>query len=75
LKHLFSPEGNAALAAALRLQPLLAFDFDGTLAPIVSHPSDARIPAEVADKLRQLARRLPVAMADSTGRCNTLSAA
>ena len=66
MKHLFSPEGNAALAAALRLQPLLAFDFDGTLAPIVSHPSDARIPAEVADKLRQLARRLPVAIV--TGR-------
>jgi trehalose 6-phosphate phosphatase len=66
LRHLFSPEGKAALAAALRQQPLLAFDFDGTLAPIVAHPNDARIPAEVAAKLQQLAHRLPVAIV--TGR-------
>jgi len=67
LKHLlFTPEGRAALAAVLRQQPLLAFDFDGTLAPIVSHPDHARIPPDVADKLQSLARRLPVAIV--TGR-------
>jgi trehalose 6-phosphate phosphatase len=66
LQHLFSPEGKAALAAAMRLRPLLAFDFDGTLAPIVSHPDDARIPPEVAERLQRLARLLPVAIV--TGR-------
>jgi trehalose 6-phosphate phosphatase len=66
LKHLFSPDGRAALDATMRLSPLLAFDFDGTLAPIVDHPDDARIPSEVAERLQGLARCLPVAIV--TGR-------
>ena len=66
MQHLFSPKGEAALAALLRLQPLMAFDFDGTLAPIVAHPTDARIPPAVLTRLRALAQRLPVAIV--TGR-------
>lgn len=66
MKHLFTPEGQAALAATMRLRPLLAFDFDGTLAPIVSHPDHARIRPDVAARLRSLAERLPVAVV--TGR-------
>lgn len=50
----------------MRLRPLLAFDFDGTLAPIVAHPADATIPPEVSARLQQLSRRLPVAIV--TGR-------
>lgn len=50
----------------MRLQPLLAFDFDGTLAPIVAHPADATIPPEVSARLQQLSRRLRVAIV--TGR-------
>ena len=38
MKHLFSAQGATALAALLRRRPLLAFDFDGTLAPIVPRP-------------------------------------
>ena len=48
MQHLFQPEGEAALAAALRQRPLLAFDFDGTLAPIVARPEDARISQAVS---------------------------
>lgn len=66
MPHLFQPAGEAALAAVLQRGPLLAFDFDGTLAPIVSAPELARISASVAGKLRQLATRLPVAIV--TGR-------
>jgi trehalose 6-phosphate phosphatase len=62
MKHLFEPEGRAALAALMRERPLLAFDFDGTLAPIVARPAAARIPAAVAQRLRRLAERLPVAV-------------
>ncbi|MBC7940731.1 MAG: trehalose-phosphatase, partial [Chitinophagaceae bacterium] len=29
MQHLFHHDGEAALAAALRHRPLLAFDFDG----------------------------------------------
>jgi trehalose 6-phosphate phosphatase len=32
-------------------------DVDGTLAPIVEHPSQARVPAQVAERLRDLAQR------------------
>ena len=42
MRHLFTPEGEAALAAVMAARPLLAFDFDGTLAPIVARPEDAR---------------------------------
>jgi trehalose 6-phosphate phosphatase len=66
MKHLFSSEGEAALAALMRQRPLLAFDFDGTLAPIVLRPGWARIPTAVAARLARLATRLPVAIV--TGR-------
>jgi trehalose 6-phosphate phosphatase len=46
----------------MREHPLLAFDFDGTLAPIVARPEAARIPPAVAQRLRRLAERLPVAV-------------
>jgi trehalose 6-phosphate phosphatase len=62
VKALFSPEGEAALAAALTGKPLLVFDFDGTLAPIVARPADARVPPAIAWRLDQLARRVPVAI-------------
>lgn len=58
--HLFTPEGEAALAATVRRRPVLGFDFDGTLAPIVPHPDDARIPAPVAQRLQALTALCPV---------------
>jgi len=58
--HLFTPEGEAALAAVMRRRPVLGFDFDGTLAPIVPHPDDARIPAPVAERLQALSALCPV---------------
>lgn len=57
-----SAGGEAAIALAMQHRPLLAFDFDGTLAPIVADPARARIPAAVALRLRRLAKRLPVAI-------------
>lgn len=66
MQHLFTPAGEAALAATLRRRPLLAFDFDGTLAPIVARPDDARISRRAAARLGSLAARLPVAIV--TGR-------
>lgn len=62
MKRLFTPEGEAALQATMQCRPLLAFDFDGTLAPIVARPGDARVPAPVAHRLQRLAGRLPVAV-------------
>ena len=62
MKHLFTSEGEAALTALVRQRPLLAFDFDGTLAPIVLRPVWARIPTAVAARLATLAQQLPVAI-------------
>lgn len=61
-RHLLGPEGEAALCAAMRRRPLLAFDFDGTLAPIVSRPHTARVSVAVARRLEMLSRLLPVAV-------------
>lgn len=66
MQHLFTPAGEAALAATLLRRPLLAFDFDGTLAPIVARPDDARISQAVSARLKSLALQLPVAIV--TGR-------
>jgi trehalose 6-phosphate phosphatase len=66
MQHLLAPAGRAALEALMHARPLLAFDFDGTLAPIVATPGEARIGEAVALRLRRLAARLPVAIV--TGR-------
>lgn len=66
MRHLFDDHGLQALAALMRERPLLAFDFDGTLAPIVDRPDDAAVPPAVAEPLAALAERLPVAVV--TGR-------
>ena len=60
-RSLFDPEGRARVATAVTvggLRVLVALDVDGTLAPIVSKPDRARVPAAT---LRLLARaaRLP----------------
>jgi len=74
MPHLLHPPGEAALAAIMRRAPLLAFDFDGTLAPIVPTPEQARISRSVSGRLRRLAECLPVAIvsgrsvADVSGR-------
>lgn len=62
MRHLFSPEGDQALDAVMRLSPLLAFDFDGTLAPIVARPHEARVPRVVSQELERLSTRWPVAI-------------
>ena len=66
MQHLFSPEGESALARTLQHRPLLAFDFDGTLTPIVARPNDARLSKGVSARLATLATHLPVAIV--TGR-------
>ena len=66
MRHLLTRKGEAALAATMRQHPLLAFDFDGTLAPIVPRPHQARIPTAVSARLAWLVARLPLAIV--TGR-------
>ncbi|WP_423600456.1 trehalose-phosphatase [Roseateles sp. MS654] len=60
MPHLLDAEGRAAIERLMRQRPLLGFDFDGTLAPIVMHPDEARIPDRIARLLERLTARAPV---------------
>ncbi len=66
MQHLFGPAGEAALVATMARRPLLAFDFDGTLTPIVARPDDVRLSVAVSARLAALSQRLPLAIV--TGR-------
>ena len=65
-RDLFGASGLRALTAALLGDPLLAFDFDGTLAPLVERPDDARVPDSLARRLARLGQLRPLAIV--TGR-------
>ncbi len=60
--HALSVRADAMLKAALRGTPLLAFDFDGTLAPITARPGDVRVSAAVESRMKRLTANLPVAI-------------
>jgi trehalose 6-phosphate phosphatase len=62
VRRLFSTQGLAELRRVVTARPLLAFDFDGTLAPIVARPDDARVPAPTSRRLGLLAASLRLAV-------------
>jgi trehalose 6-phosphate phosphatase len=63
-------EGRQRLARFVAGRPLLAFDIDGTLAPIVSQPDAARIPDALQQALRRLAERAPVVILTGRSRAD-----
>ena len=60
MKYLFSKLGRQALESLSFAQTLYAFDFDGTLAPIVSKPKLAKTTGENARQLKKLSHLVPV---------------
>ena len=52
----------------MRTSPLLAFDFDGTLSPIVSRPSQVRVRLTTRRLLVQLGKRYPIAILSGRAR-------
>jgi len=67
MKALLHPRHRAALArflgpASAPRRILLAFDYDGVLAPLVKEPSGARMRAATRALLRRVARLYPVAV-------------
>ena len=50
------------MAALARAGSLLAFDLDGTLAPLVERPEDAQVPRRTAAQMRRLVGLWPVAV-------------
>lgn len=59
---LFSDAGRQRLAEIARAGLLCAFDFDGTLAPIMQRPEQVRLPDAVREKLLHLSAHAPVAI-------------
>jgi trehalose 6-phosphate phosphatase len=63
VKHkILSSEGKSRLEELVRHRTLYAFDYDGTLCPIVSHPKDACMSDETSRLLSSLASRAPAAV-------------
>jgi trehalose 6-phosphate phosphatase len=72
MKYLLDAAGRAALAQFVRHDTLIALDYDGTLAPIVPHPPDARMRDSTRNLLHAVARRLPVVVLSGRARNEAL---
>jgi trehalose 6-phosphate phosphatase len=59
---ILSPSGRRLVDAFAQHSVLVAFDYDGTLAPISASPAGARMRATTRRLLRQVARRYPCAV-------------
>lgn len=62
MRYFFNTEGSRQLADTIGEHPLLAFDFDGTLAPIVPLPEDAKAPLSIISAMQRLCAIAPVAI-------------
>jgi trehalose 6-phosphate phosphatase len=68
--HALSQQGRQRVLQFLARRPLLTFDIDGTLAPIVARPDAARIPDPLQRALAQLCTVAPVAVLTGRGRAD-----
>jgi trehalose 6-phosphate phosphatase len=62
MKYIFTPTGQVVLESLSFTKTLYAFDFDGTLAPIVKEPDAAKLPTLTAKLLNELSAIAPVAI-------------
>lgn len=62
MRPFFSNEGRHRLAEIARPGLLCAFDFDGTLAPIMPRPEQVRMPDAIKERLLRLGGLAPVAI-------------
>ncbi len=69
---ILSNDGLSALRSLMEKRPLLAFDFDGTLAPLQPHPEKVQLLPNVRQILEQLNERTPVAIVSGRARTDIL---
>jgi trehalose 6-phosphate phosphatase len=72
VKYLFSGTSLPILTKLAREQTLCAFDFDGTLSPIVDHPEAAQIRVRTRSLLRGLALLYPCIVISGRARADLL---
>lgn len=70
MKHILSRDGVRMLEQVAWSRVLLAFDFDGTLAPIVKDPAAARLSKQTRRLLAAVAARYPSAVISGRGRAD-----
>lgn len=70
MKNILLPANGAALAEVVRVQPLLVFDFDGTLSPLVDRPDAAGLRPETRALLRVAALLYPCAVVSGRRRAD-----
>jgi trehalose 6-phosphate phosphatase len=68
VRDILGSSGLRVLREALAAQPLLGFDFDGTLAPIVADPALASLRVETGRLLTSVGRRFPVGVISGRAR-------
>ena len=65
--HVLGPEGRRALQRLARSRGLVAFDFDGTLAPIARSPEAVRVRPRTRELLAAVAKLYPCAVISGRG--------
>jgi trehalose 6-phosphate phosphatase len=70
VRAILGPAGAAALAELAVAPAVLAFDFDGTLAPIVARRGEAAMRRATAARLAELGRRWPCAVISGRARAD-----
>lgn len=73
MKHLLSGDSLSVVEGLARERTLCAFDFDGTLAPIVAVPNQAGVPEGTRNLLRRLARLYPCIVVSGRAREDVLA--
>jgi trehalose 6-phosphate phosphatase len=72
MRYILAPTNRHVLRQFARSRVLLAFDYDGTLAPIVSDPNQAVMRASTRALLRRLAGRYPCVVISGRSRADAL---
>src|SRR5438552_7319724 len=72
MQHLLSRAARAILRRLAQERTLCAFDFDGTLSPIVEHPSVAGMRAKTRNLLARLAALHPCVIVSGRARADLL---
>jgi trehalose 6-phosphate phosphatase len=72
VKNILGDKQRPILDAFLRRRVLVAFDFDGTLAPIVSRPAKAGLPAKTRRLIEEVAALYPCVVISGRARSDVL---
>lgn len=73
MMHLFAPENSGVLAQLAWARVLVAFDYDGTLAPIVTDPQRAFMRSRTSELLTRVCELYPSAVISGRSKADVLS--